>query len=275
MRNPKATLVRFINSKGEWQQEVCHDVSKCREHSRRLLETKKILKLKPYMAEFDFDELDDAEDVMDVFSEQVNPVTDDTKLTDLQGLLAPNSNAPHSINTQLSVWKQMMPRVRPKGVSLEQLIDNALRAGGVDTGWDPESHKVSEDMLINLAGEDTSVSVKTGVWDDKKNTLTISGSRTGKHKTIEDKLAHLKGTSAEVYLLISGANSAKPEDPYYMITFRHEAIPFGEPEDWVETPSKWVYESETAVLEIRKTMSDQFWIKLKDPSLLTIQKLDV
>lgn len=274
MKNSKATLVRFLTTKGEWKQELCHDVSICREHAAKIISTNKILKLKPQLADFDFDEIEE-EDVMGVFSESSSNITKDAKLTALRGLLAPNSSASYSINNKIKAWKTIMPKLRPKGTALEQLIENSLNEQGIETGWDPESHKVSEDMEMILDGDPTSVSIKTGVWDDKNSMLTISGSRTGEHKTIEDKLSHLKGTSAEVYLLLSGKKGAKPEDPYYLITFRHEAIPFGEPSDWTETPNKWFYETETARLEIRKSMSDQFWIVLKDRDLLTVELLDI
>lgn len=274
MGKSKSQLVKFIDKKGVWKQEVCHDVNTCREHAALVIRTRNILKKNPNMnVDLDDSYVEIFSNPMDVFA--TSSENDNEKLNQLNGLLAPNQNEVHSINNQLKLWKQLMPNIRPKGTNLEQLIDNAIRAKGVETGWDPESHKVSEDMKIVLNDEDTSISIKTGIWSDAKNTLVISGSRTGEHKTIEAKVNHLKTSSAELYLLIAGAKDAKAEDPYYMITFNHDVIDFGSPENWTEDKSKWFYETDDVRLEIRKSMSDQLWVVIKNSKNINVQLLDI
>lgn len=39
----KPTKVRFLNKKGEWVEELCHDIYTCREHKRKVNETQKFL----------------------------------------------------------------------------------------------------------------------------------------------------------------------------------------------------------------------------------------
>lgn len=271
----KRTVVRFINKKGQWVEELCHDIKTCREHSSRLVETKKILKKNPDLKLLQFEELNTEENETEIINLQTYETysgTPDMKLREITEMLKPNTGAENSINSQIKQWKNMM-KLRPKGEYLENLLDNTFRANNVETNWEPGSHKISEDMKIMLNGEETTVSVKTGIWNEETKTLKISGSRTGKHKTIGEKIAHLKGTSAEIYLLIAGKEGAKIDDPYYMITFHHGMIDFGEPEDWTEDDKKWFLDTPDARLEIRKSMSDQLWVELKNTDMLTAEKL--
>lgn len=275
--NAQQTLVRFINKDGQWREELCHDIKTCREHSSRLAETKKILKKYPDLKLAEFEELnpeDNETEIINLETYKTYTDTSDVKLSEIKEMLKPNTGASNSINTQIEQWRKIM-KLRPKGEYLENLLDNTFRANNVETNWDPGSHKISEDMKITLNGEETTVSVKTGVWNETTKTLTISGSRTGQHKTIGEKIAHLKGTSAEIYLLIAGKQGAKIDDPYYMITFHHGEIDFGEPENWVEDDKKWFMDTPTARLEIRKSMSDQLWVQLKNSDMLTVEKLNI
>lgn len=65
------TKVKFINKKGQWVEETCHDLDSCREHSEAILRMKKILKKKPELAMFDIDDdgIITTADVMSVFEE--------------------------------------------------------------------------------------------------------------------------------------------------------------------------------------------------------------
>jgi DNA ligase (NAD+) len=65
--NAKPTLVKFINSKGEWVTENCHDLSTCREHAEKLAATSKLLKANPAMMDFDDDSLNT--NAMSIFDE--------------------------------------------------------------------------------------------------------------------------------------------------------------------------------------------------------------
>jgi DNA ligase (NAD+) len=65
--NAKNTPVKFINSKGEWVVENCHDLSSCREHAEKLASTAKLLKASPAMADFGDDSV--TNDAMSIFDE--------------------------------------------------------------------------------------------------------------------------------------------------------------------------------------------------------------
>lgn len=49
--NIKETTVKFINSKGQWVTEKCHDISTCREHKDKISKTNKLLKDKGIMVD--------------------------------------------------------------------------------------------------------------------------------------------------------------------------------------------------------------------------------
>lgn len=44
--NPQPAKVRFINKKGQWKTETCHDINSCYEHKQAIKETQKTIKAK-------------------------------------------------------------------------------------------------------------------------------------------------------------------------------------------------------------------------------------
>jgi len=72
---------------------------------------------------------------------------------------------------------------------LEELVADVLNENGMPNDWKPDrSHSVSIDMTLE-SGQ--SISVKSGRYDPNKGTLVISGSRLGKHETLEKMLESL------------------------------------------------------------------------------------
>ena len=60
----KPTKVKFINKKGEWVEETCHDILTCREHKEALNRTRKITQANPEILMMDKDELETVNDIM-------------------------------------------------------------------------------------------------------------------------------------------------------------------------------------------------------------------
>lgn len=73
----KETKVKFINKKGEWVEETCHDILTCREHKEALNRTRKITQANPEILMMDEYELATVDSIM-ASMEQGNNFTDVT-----------------------------------------------------------------------------------------------------------------------------------------------------------------------------------------------------
>lgn len=63
--NAKPTIVKFVNAKGEWVTETCHDITTCREHAEKMAKTKSLLNKKG--AKIDLDDFEVNENAMSIF----------------------------------------------------------------------------------------------------------------------------------------------------------------------------------------------------------------
>ena len=87
---------------------------------------------------------------------------------------------------------------------LEELVSDTLNENGMPNDWIPNrSHSVSIDMTLD-SGE--SISVKSGTYDPVKQTLVISGSRLGKHETLDKMLDAVVSTHADYYVCLAKAD---------------------------------------------------------------------
>lgn len=88
----KPTRVRFINKKGQWVEETCHDILTCREHKEALNRTRKITQANPEILMLDEDELDTVNDIMsrmetgNNFSDLKDPYISHKEILQRQGL---------------------------------------------------------------------------------------------------------------------------------------------------------------------------------------------
>jgi hypothetical protein len=162
----------------------------------------------------------------------------------------------------------------------EHIINRALMQSGYATRHDAGSHKVGADVhLTDVSGkteDGLGISVKTGTVVkaaklSESDKLTISGSRTGKYKTLEEKINFLTDTSPNVYTCISrerGVSDTSISDGknfhYTVYVFSGDLINYGKPEDWdVESKTNAHINSEYFKAEIRATMSDQVWTEMR------------
>lgn len=87
----KETKVKFINKKGQWVEETCHDVLTCREHKEALSRTRKITQANPEILMMDEDEIETVNDIMSTmeqgnnFSDIKDIYTDHQDLFERQG----------------------------------------------------------------------------------------------------------------------------------------------------------------------------------------------
>jgi len=150
---------------------------------------------------------------------------------------------------------------------LEELIAEALQENGYPNDWKPNrSHAVSKDLTLD---EGKSFSIKSGIYDPKKNTLKFSGSRLGKHNRIEAMVEAIADTHADFYICLAKASedwSSVPEkaDPktYYLFVFEASKLDYNGV--WgVKTSKKggfkYVIDKPGFHAKIAPSMSYQLW----------------
>jgi len=158
---------------------------------------------------------------------------------------------------------------------LEELIAEALQENGYPNDWKPNrSHTVSKDLTLD---EGKSFSIKSGIYDLKKQTLKFSGSRLGKHDTIEAMVESIGETHADFYICLAKASedwSSIPGkgDPktYYLFVFEASKLDYNG--EWgVKTSKKggfkYVIDKPGMHAKIAPSMSYQLWTTV-DKSLI-------
>lgn len=125
---------------------------------------------------------------------------------------------------------------------LEELISNVLEESGFSNDWKPNrSHSVSVDMTLDTG---SSLSIKSGVYDPAKGVLKFSGSRLGKHKTLEEMLNHVVSNSADYYVCVAKADqdwssvpSQNDDKIYYLFVFDKSALNY-QTDTWFKKEKK-------------------------------------
>jgi hypothetical protein len=183
-----------------------------------------------------------------------------------------------TIHLFVKVMKQLIPLMNcfhNSGISLpltseyfENILHNAFIKTGIATDWKPNrSHQVGKDMeLYNY--ENSKISCKSGIIQN--NILTISGSRTSTHPTLEEKIHHLCIKRENWYLCLA---KDKPfTNKYLLCIFKSELIT--ESIENVEAWKSTKYEDGTfknasclCVKNIKsiiqnKNTSNQFWCSI-------------
>ncbi len=147
-----------------------------------------------------------------------------------------------------------------KGEMFEELLNKAFLELGVKNEWKSGSHQISSDMYNDLYGRISCKSGKLNTYKKtNKTTLTLSGSRTTKHKTLEDKIKFLNDKKEDCYFCLS-------TDPiftskYYLLIFNSDILS-SDPLTWDTTNSGYKGISDKLEIKIQKSMSDQIWYTL-------------
>lgn len=150
---------------------------------------------------------------------------------------------------------------------LEELIAETLQENGYPNDWKPNrSHTVSKDLTLE---EGPSFSIKSGIYNPKDGTLKFSGSRLGKHETIEAMVEAIGSTHADFYICLAKASedwSSIPakSDPktYYLFVFEASKLDYNG--EWGVSTSKrggfkYVMDKPGMHAKINPSMSYQLW----------------
>jgi len=168
---------------------------------------------------------------------------------------------------------------------LEELVSDALNENGMPNDWKPDrSHSISIDMTLDSG---TSISVKSGRYDPIKHTLVISGSRLGKHETLEKMVESVASTHADYYVCLAKADqdwsnipSKNDTKTYYLFVFDATKLDYSI-EHWSRKDSKhgsgykYVMEIPGMSATIRPTMSHQLWTTVSCDIIDIPSKLEI
>jgi hypothetical protein len=165
---------------------------------------------------------------------------------------------------------------------LEELISNTFTEHSLINDWQPNrSHSVSVDMSLE-SGE--SFSIKSGVYAN--NTLTFSGSRLGKHETLDAMISSVVSNSADYYVCLAKADqdwscvpSQNEKKIYYLFVFDAQTLIYDNGL-WnkVETKSggyNYVMESIGMSARINTSMSSQLWTSVNESLIGSPTKLEI
>jgi hypothetical protein len=146
---------------------------------------------------------------------------------------------------------------------LEELISDSLHSVGYTNDWKPNrSHSISVDMNLDIG---PSFSVKSGIYDDIKQTLTFSGSRLGKHKTLDEMIKSINDTSADYYICVSKRDQDWSPTPaknqpkkYFIFVFKADLINYNVAWDTKEN-GVYFMGTDNLYAKIVPSMSHQLW----------------
>lgn len=166
---------------------------------------------------------------------------------------------------------------------LEELISNILAENGYINDWQPNrSHTISVDMTLNIG---TSFSVKSGMFDVAKSTLTFSGSRLGKHNTLPEMVNSVMDNKADYYICVSKTDQDWSNSPalfdmrtYYLFVFPSTALKYDSIWDTVESSRggyKYAMEIDGMKASIHPSLSHQLWTTVSTDLIGMPHEIDI
>jgi hypothetical protein len=165
---------------------------------------------------------------------------------------------------------------------LEEHVSNIFTENGLINDWQPNrSHSVSVDLSLS-SGE--SFSIKSGVYAN--NTLTFSGSRLGKHQTLDAMVSSVIENSADYYVCVAKKDQdwfsipAKNEKKvYYLFAFPSQTLIY-DSNVWNKVDTKsggynYIMESIGMSARINTSMSSQLWTSVNESLIGAPTKLEI
>lgn len=158
----------------------------------------------------------------------------------------------------------------------EYTLSNAFKDVNFNCNWDPESHDVGKDIIV----EDIKykrISCKSGmlVFSKRKNKITkikISGFRTTSYKTIEEKLNYIDGNHEDVVFSLS-SSFFKTQRKYVLTIF---VPPKFKELMWTKEGENYKSSTYNGVnASILAQCSDQLWYEIDYDSPLILEKYDI
>jgi hypothetical protein len=133
------------------------------------------------------------------------------------------------------------------------------------TDWRPDrSHSVGKDQICTIGGNTLRVSNKSGKYNSRKNTLQISGSRSGEYKTLKQKLKFFSDKQEDVYVCLATNTKKSIRNEYYLFTFNTKILNYSEAiwEPKISRTGKqngWYCKTDEYYACIQQSLSGQLW----------------
>lgn len=166
---------------------------------------------------------------------------------------------------------------------LEELISSILAENGYINDWQPNrSHAISVDMTLDSG---MSFSVKSGMYDVSKSTLTFSGSRLGKHETLSEMVNSVIDNKADYYICVSKTDQNWSNTPalfdmktYFLFVFPSTALKYDSSWEKVESSRggyKYAMSVDGMSASIHPSLSHQLWTTVSTDLIGLPDKLDI
>jgi hypothetical protein len=156
------------------------------------------------------------------------------------------------IQRRINMHHELYENITVNSACWEHILYESLCVEYNSAEWEVGSHKVGTDVVcegINISCKGGTISGKTVLR------LKVSSHRTTQHKTLDAKLKYLKLPHEDVIFSLASYNGG-----YRLTVFRPPDVDLF---TWVEHTKKWRgTDANGNILDIVKSMSDQYWMNL-------------
>ena len=168
----------------------------------------------------------------------------------LLNLITPVVN--EEIQQRINLHHKLYENIKIDSIYWEHILCKSLMVEHDDVQWNVGSHGVGTDIVCN----GTNISCKGGtIKGVHKEVLTVSSHRTTQYKLLEEKLDYLRVPHEDVIYSLVQYN-----DGYRLTIFNPPNVDLF---TWQEGSKKWRgIDNEGNILDIIKSMSDQYWMRL-------------
>jgi hypothetical protein len=136
------------------------------------------------------------------------------------------------------------------------------------TDWKADrSHSIGKDQICTVDGITFRVSNKSGKYNKERQTLKISGSRSGEYKTLQEKLKFFSDKQEDMYVCLATDEKRNPKKEYFLFSFSTDILNYSEA-NWEPKYSKsavhtgWFCETDNYQASIQQSLSGQLWTKI-------------
>lgn len=193
----------------------------------------------------------------------------------ITNLVCPD-NVLESIKRRVKLHHELYGTLTIKDKYWEYTLSNSFRDANFICKWDPESHDVGKDIIVEGVKYNR-ISCKSGMLrvSKRKNKITklkISGFRTTSYKTIEEKLNYIDGNHEDVVFSLS-SSLFKSQKKYVLTIF---IPPKFKELSWRKEGTNYKSSKLNGVnASILAACSDQLWYEIDYDSPLILEKYDI
>ncbi len=162
-----------------------------------------------------------------------------------------------NLKTLLEQHHHLYKKIRCKAEYLEEIIVSALRSSDFAVDWDPASHDKEKDIVVNTKDK---IQIKSGTFQKKNNTITISGHRLGRFEGDLIKITNYLNKSSADIISVFNPNKKSKKHLYTVASIPKEVLKDIKPDKWIKKNTAYYQiNSKNVEFSIRVSMSWQIW----------------